>query len=353
MTRVRLWLVCAWLLVCAGAVARAQSVALPTAASYAKALGTVQTALTRQSALLRAGVSAAPDSIPIERLAHQLLNPFLGVAVPGGAPQPANNTVLEQALHRAASLPNAQKRAAAYAQAAGQIAELRADILENKAGSTPKSAQASVRAVLGRAEFASDPLPPPSLWERLSAWLERLFSRLHRPSGPSPSISPAFIKTLLILVAAGAFALLVAALVQYLRQRMRPQSALALTEEEEALVEARDADSLRALAEEQGRQGEWRRAFRLTYLATLVALDTHGTLRFDRSKTNWEYLRALRAAGQGETYAALLPFTREFDRIWYGGAQAIESDYAYASAQYAALTRTTSVASAAGEAVSS
>ncbi len=199
----------------------------------------------------------------------------------------------------------------------------------------------------------SDPLPPPSLWERFSDWLERLFARHHPAAGPAPSISPAFIRTLLILVATGAFALLVAVLVQYLRQRARPQGALALSEEEEALVEARDADSLRALAEEQRRQGEWRRAFRLIYLASLVSLDTHGTLRFDRSKTNWEYLRSLRAGGQGETYTSLLPFTREFDRIWYGGAQAGENDYAYASAQYEALTHSQKIIPAPAGAVSS
>lgn len=346
MIPIRLWLACLWLFVCAGGAAKAQASPVPTVASYAKALGTVQGALAQQSARLRDAASITPDSIPLERLAHQSLDAFFVVAVPGGAPQPVNNTVLEQALRRAAGLPDAQKRAIAYAQAARQIAGLRADLRERETASPPSAVQASVRAVLGRAEFDSDPLPPPSLWERLSDWLGRLFSRHHRAAGPAPNISPAFIKTLLIVVAAGAFALLVAVLVQGLRQRVRPPSALALSEEEEALVEARDADSLRALAEEQGRQGEWRRAFRLTYLAALVALDTHGVLRFDRSKTNWEYLRALRAAGQGETYSALLPFTREFDRIWYGGAQAIDSDYAYAVGQYQSLTRTNSIASA-------
>jgi len=353
LTRLRFYVGCACLCMCAGGTAQAQQSLLPTAADYARALGTVQAALTRQSVMLRDAAAISPDSIPIERLAHQSLDRFSVVALPGLAPQPVNNQVLEQTLHRAASLPDAQVRATAYAQAARQIAEFRADMGGGAAGVSPQSAQSSVRAVLGRAEFDSDPLPPPSLWERFSAWLDRLFSRPHKAAAPAPSISPAFIRTLLILVAAGAFALLVAVLVQWLRLRVRPQGALALSEEEEALVEARDADSLRALAEEQGRQGEWRRAFRLTYLAALVALDTHDVLRFDRSKTNWEYLRALRAAGQGETYAALLPFTREFDRIWYGGARAESDDYAYAVAQYQSLTASHSDVPNAGAVASS
>jgi len=337
----RLWAMCAGLFACAGAMGQAQQ-SVPTTGTYAKALMDVQSTLVQQSARLSHGVALTPDSISLERLAHQALDRFTMVAVPEGMPQFVNNTLLEQNLHRAASLRNAQERGVAYAQVGRQIGELRAALSGGGASRTAPSPEASARAVLGRPEFASDPLPPPSLLERLSAWLDRLFSHKHRTASPAPNISPAFIKTLLIAVASGAFALLVAVLVQYLRQRVRPQGALALSEEEEALVDARDAGSLRALAEEQGRQGEWRRAFRLTYLAALVALDTHGVLRFDRSKTNWEYLRALRAAGQGGTYSALLPFTHEFDRIWYGGAQALESDYAYAVAQYQSLTQSQS-----------
>lgn len=330
---------CAWLCLCAAGEAQAQTNALPTTSAYAHALIAVQSALVRQSALLRHAAPAERDAVPIETLAHRSLDKFTLVAGPNGAVQPVNNFGLMHTLHRVAALPSAQAREAGYAQAAAQIGELRVELSGGGASAAPGSPQATARAVLGRAEFDSDPLPPPSLWDRFMAWLGRLFSRHRAPSGPSPSISPVFIKTLLIIVAAGAFALLVAVLVQYLRQRVRPASSLALTEQEEALVEARDADSLRALAEEQARQGEWRRAFRLTYLATLVALDTHGTLRFDRSKTNWEYLRALRGAGQTETYAALLPLTREFDRIWYGGEGASADDYAHAVAQYQTLTQ--------------
>ena len=112
---------------------------------------------------------------------------------------------------------------------------------------------------------------------------------------------------------------------------------LALDEEEAVLMEARDNDSLLALAEQQAKTGDYRRAFRLVYLASLVTLDTDGVLRFDRSKTNWEYLRALRASGRGDVYTALTPLTREFDQVWYGLAPTDSSQYAWALAQYRAL----------------
>ena len=69
-----------------------------------------------------------------------------------------------------------------------------------------------------------------------------------------------------------------------------------------------------------------------------MTLDTSGVLRFDRSKTNWEYLRALRAAGRADVYDAMTPLTREFDRIWYGFASADASRItARALTQYDAL----------------
>ncbi len=69
-------------------------------------------------------------------------------------------------------------------------------------------------------------------------------------------------------------------------------------------------------------------------VAILVA---SGVLRFDRSKTNWEYLRALRASGRSDVYDAMTPLTREFDRLWYGFATADRADYTRALAQYDAF----------------
>ena len=310
----------------------------PAPQAYDAALAGAQQALLRESARLQHAPPRTVDSVPPEAVARLRLDTFHAVQAPGQAPQPVNNTVLLQQIHSASLLRDARARGAAYAQAAQQIAALRRALAEapRAAGSVVTGAEAQARAMLGRAEFASDPLPPPSLFDRFMRWLSRLFTPKRASAGPAPSINPQFVKGLLLVLGAGALAVLVAMLAQWLRQRPR-RTALALDETEAALVEARDADSLRALAEQQARQGAWRRAFRLTYLATLVMLDTNGTLRFDRSKTNWEYLRALRAAGRGDIYQSMTPFTREFDRVWYGVAQATADDYAYAAAQFDAL----------------
>ena len=219
-------------------------------------------------------------------------------------------------------------------------------VLLGWAGGSAVDPVQAAHAILARPEYGSDPFPPPPLSDRIAAWLDQQFQKIHWPHAPQvnapninpPSVSPSFIKGLLVLLAAGAVAVLIAVLVQVLsRRQARARTIPLLDETEAALVEARDTDSLLALADRQAQAGDHRRAFRLIYVATLVALDTGGVLRFDRSKTNWEYLRALRAAGRDDVYQAMMPLTREFDRIWYGFAPTGPSEYARAVAQYKAL----------------
>ncbi|MBC7171399.1 MAG: DUF4129 domain-containing protein [Polyangiaceae bacterium] len=70
--------------------------------------------------------------------------------------------------------------------------------------------------------------------------------------------------------------------------------------------------------------GAYREAFRALYLATLVALDRRGAIAFDRSRTNWHYLRSMRG---GPTREAFHRFTALFDRKWYGDEATSELDY--------------------------
>ncbi len=219
-----------------------------------------------------------------------------------------------------------------------QITLLRGSLETGSPAANASDVRQSVRQTLARPEFAADPPPPPSFTEKIAAWIDRMLARQH-PAQPAnvPNINPTVIFWLLVIVAAAAFSILVAVLVQTLTRREARAKPLELDAAEVTLMEARDNDSLLALAEKQAQAGDYRRAFRLVYLAALVALDTGGVLRFDRSKTNWEYLRALRAAGRGDIYSALTPLTREFDQVWYGLGVADSGRYARARAQYDAL----------------
>ncbi len=315
---------------------------LPAAAAtpgqYDQALGQVQSALAAQAEAVTARV--VPSNEAPSLVARRVLGPIHALERPGHAPAPVNAAPLIAAISAAEALRDSDSKAAALEAVGAQIAVLRADLA--RAGGAPDGAAMlrSARAVLARPEYASDPLPPPSLAERLAAWLDRVFAPRPRPNQKPlnlPHVNPNVILGILIAVAAAAFAVLVAVIVQAIGRRGVRAKPLALDAEEATLVQSRDNDSLLALAEQQAGQGDYRRAFRLVYLAALIALDTGGVLRFDRSRTNWEYLRDLRAAGRADVYAALTPLTREFDQVWYGLAPTDAGQYARALAQYHAL----------------
>ena len=326
--------------------------ALPALAAtpqqYDQALGKVRAALASQSQAIH--VQEVPTGEAPSLVAQQVLGPIHSVEEPGQSPQPVDTGPLVAAVKAAEAVHDPDGRATALDTIAHQIATLQAEVGTGLEGgrkspdlaSDPAQVERSARAVLQGAEFASDPLPPPTVAERFASWLDRFLARFQHPSTNSapvngPNVNPQVILGIFIAIGVGAFAVLVAVLVQSIGRRGVRAKPLVLDEEEAVLMEARDNESLLALADQQAKVGDYRRAFRLVYLAALVALDTGGVVRFDRSKTNWEYLRALRAAGRPDVYSAMTPLTREFDSIWYGFGRAEASHYALALSQYQAL----------------
>lgn len=307
-----------------------------TPQEYDRALGEVQAALGSQADAIAAQViSSGPSPL---LAAQQDLGPIHSVGLPGRVSVLVNTGPLVAAISAAEATKDPDTKIETLHALSRQIGLLRSSLQAAPSAVTSTAALASARAVLAGPEFASDPPPPPSLADRISAWLDKMFQPRRPTRTPTgPNINPRVVEGILIAIAVGAFAILVAVLVQAIGRRDAKARPLALDEEEAVLMEARDNDSLLALAEQQAKTGDYRRAFRLVYLASLVSLDTDGVLRFDRSKTNWEYLRALRASGRGDVYTALIPLTREFDQVWYGFAPTNSSQYAWALAQYHAL----------------
>ena len=64
--------------------------------------------------------------------------------------------------------------------------------------------------------------------------------------------------------------------------------------------------------------GDYRGAFKSAYLASIAYLDEIRVLRFERSRTNWEYLRELKSGGHERPHRELCPLTLDFDRKIYG-----------------------------------
>lgn len=82
--------------------------------------------------------------------------------------------------------------------------------------------------------------------------------------------------------------------------------------EEEPLT----AETALAKAQQLSRGGDYRAAVRYLYLSTLLILDERGLVRYDRSKTNREYLRGV--ANSPELSQPLGEVIEVFDNVWYG-----------------------------------
>lgn len=80
--------------------------------------------------------------------------------------------------------------------------------------------------------------------------------------------------------------------------------------------------------------GDYRGAFRCAYLASISHLDGVRALRFERSRTNWEYLRELSQGGHSAALESLRPVTASFDRKFYGREECDRKDYLEALSAY-------------------
>jgi hypothetical protein len=72
-------------------------------------------------------------------------------------------------------------------------------------------------------------------------------------------------------------------------------------------------------------QGDYRNAIRYLYLSSLLVLDEQGLLRYDRSRTNREYLRSV--SSKPELANPLRDVIDVFDRVWYGYESVDEQTY--------------------------
>jgi hypothetical protein len=69
-------------------------------------------------------------------------------------------------------------------------------------------------------------------------------------------------------------------------------------------------------AQDNAAAGDYRTAVRFLYLSTLLQMEEHGLFRYDRARTNREYLRSV--AHLPELAAILRDVVDVFDRVWYG-----------------------------------
>lgn len=114
--------------------------------------------------------------------------------------------------------------------------------------------------------------------------------------------------------------LLIVAVLGYFALSLRRNTVAEVSLKADSPLDEANLTSSAALdnAQQFASAGDYRSAVRQLYLSTLLFLDERGRLRYDRSLTNREYLRAV--ASTPSLREALRPLVETFDRIWYGFA---------------------------------
>jgi hypothetical protein len=98
---------------------------------------------------------------------------------------------------------------------------------------------------------------------------------------------------------------------------------------------ARDWQLWLADARKAASAGLWREAIHFVYWASISRLESGRLWPADRARTPREYLALM--ASEDPRQAGLASLTNSFERTWYGGREARESDYRRAEALAAAL----------------
>lgn len=156
--------------------------------------------------------------------------------------------------------------------------------------------------------------------EKIGNWINRFIGKLIRAGARSRWIGlTAEIAFVVLLCAA-----LVWLLIRIERQgRMRPVSIG--TARGEGAASARDWQLWLEDAQKAAALGAWREAIHLLYWANISRLESTGYWSADRARTPREYLALL--GPQSQHHASLGRLTRSFERAWYAGRSANESDF--------------------------
>ena len=176
-----------------------------------------------------------------------------------------------------------------------------------------------LRQIFARPEFQweqSEPLVMPDWLDRIFSWLERLTNRIVNATLPY-----------------GRIPLIVTAVLVFLLSLFFISRGLSRSLVREAQLEAEGSESDELLtsrgafkrAENLSTQGDYRNAIRYLYLSSLLVLDEQGVMRYDRSRTNREYLRSV--SSRPELANPLRDVIEVFDRVWYGYEAVDENTY--------------------------
>jgi len=170
-----------------------------------------------------------------------------------------------------------------------------------------------LHTILARPEFTwAEPVPNPlnewyqKILDALSKFLDRILGGNPLSVSVSTTTLSAIAAILLIVVLIFVFRNLYGDLIKEAQ----------LNGEEDGSNEPLTSEAAFDKAQTLSRGGDYRSAVRYLYLSSLLLMDERGVLRYDRSKTNREYLRSV--SNSPELSKSLGEVIEVFDNVWYG-----------------------------------
>lgn len=267
------------------------------------------------------GRPAAEQHLQLDAAAADLAE-ITAVTLPDGQTLPLDHSFLLRELR--AEPPDLERLA-------GLLAALDASRANWPQGQFSAAAALPLAEILSRPEFQyQEELNPLEKWlqemqQRFWEWLARV----------APAVDPQISVVLGRIGAIVALIALLLALLYAARGLFGDFAADASLHAADAEIAALTSATALAQAQRFSESGDQRTAVRYLYLASLLHMEEHGLLRYDRSRTNQEYLRLVRS--QPELAAALRDVIAIFDRVWYGYQSIDEADFEQYRRRVAAL----------------
>jgi hypothetical protein len=237
-------------------------------------------------------------------------------------PQPAAGVNVEEPT-RPPKPTTSQLLQSAEARLTQQIAQADA-AMANQPAAAPDYARerAAMKQVLAGRDFRNleAPTARDTMMEKLGEWLNRLFANAAKLRASAAWVGRAIVWSFILLVCVGlAWGLL--QMERRWRIRLVPESDGPAA----GAASARDWQLWLADARLAARQGEWRVGIHFLYWAAIARLESRRLWPADRARTPREYLALV--AAEDPRRAGLAQLTGSFERVWYGGRAAGESDY--------------------------
>ena len=219
------------------------------------------------------------------------------------------------------------------------------DLAQANAAAVPIPDHASERSVMQQVLAGRDfsgleeTNPKDSALEKVGGWLNRLLESAMKASARAPWLGRALVWGFITAVCVG--------LIWGLLQLERRWRIRLVPEDRGPAPSAASATSWQLWLEDARRAaaaGQWREAIHFIYWAAISRLESKRLWPADRARTPREYLALVDP--EDPRRPSLATLTGSFERVWYGGRQAAESDYQRAEQIASALISGTGVSTA-------